>query len=187
MRFGRLTILKLFGRDKYQKIKWLARCDCGVEKPTLGRHLISGAVKSCGCLQRENARKCRLGKASGNKLPAGQSMRNRVLSIYKNQAKKRGYEWALSDAQFDTLVCQPCHYCGRPPVGCAKTKANNGAFIYNGLDRMNNDCGYTEGNTVTCCKICNRCKSNMSYMEFIDYLITASHYIKKMGLHESKT
>ncbi len=184
-RFGRLVVLEIADRDKNQKIKWLCRCDCGTKKSILGRHLVSGAVRSCNCLQREVARKNRLGKASVNRLPFGRSMRNRVLSQYKQQADKRGYSWELTDSQFEELSQQLCHYCGRPPIGCAKTKANNGEFVYNGIDRINNTQGYTSKNIVTCCKICNRCKSDMSYDEFIEYLVMAGHHLKNKDSHDS--
>ncbi len=55
-RFGRLTVLGLArdikqpGLDRW----WHCRCDCGVERPIRTRHLTSGAVRSCGCLRREN-------------------------------------------------------------------------------------------------------------------------------------
>lgn len=56
-RFGRLVVLgrdieKLnIHRDKY----WLCKCDCGAEKSVTTGHLISGTVRSCGCIKREQA------------------------------------------------------------------------------------------------------------------------------------
>lgn len=50
MRFNRLVVLEQSGRDKYGKILWKCKCECGEETVTLGRHLVNGKCKSCGCL-----------------------------------------------------------------------------------------------------------------------------------------
>ena len=52
-RFGRLLVISEADRDKQQRVKWLCRCDCGVEKVVQGRDLRRGKTKSCGCLNRE--------------------------------------------------------------------------------------------------------------------------------------
>jgi hypothetical protein len=35
------------------KERWLCKCDCGNDKETFARYLLSGDVKSCGCLYKE--------------------------------------------------------------------------------------------------------------------------------------
>lgn len=56
LRFGRLVVLKIVRRST--SVRWLCRCDCGVEKLILGSSgLRSGGTKSCGCLNREVATK----------------------------------------------------------------------------------------------------------------------------------
>lgn len=55
-RFGRLKVLSIEekrGNYYYYRCK----CDCGKEKITRGTALKAGSVKSCGCLQKEKARK----------------------------------------------------------------------------------------------------------------------------------
>jgi len=49
--FGRLEIL---GEGKEYR-HWLCRCSCGVEKEIDRYAILSGATKSCGCLQRDSA------------------------------------------------------------------------------------------------------------------------------------
>ena len=51
-------------------------------------------------------------------------------------------------------------------------KINGGieGIIINGIDRINNDIGYTIENSLTCCKICNYAKNTMSMREFIAWL-----------------
>ena len=52
-KFGRLTVLKEVGRNKYGHVLWLCMCDCGIEKIINGSSLREGFSKSCGCLRKE--------------------------------------------------------------------------------------------------------------------------------------
>ena len=47
-RYGRLLVLGRCERPTTYRAYWLCRCECGVEKPILGDHLRSGAIKACG-------------------------------------------------------------------------------------------------------------------------------------------
>lgn len=57
--FGRLIVIREYGRDKHGNVLWLCRClgkngnDCGKEVVVAGRNLRSEHTKSCGCLSRE--------------------------------------------------------------------------------------------------------------------------------------
>lgn len=53
MKFNRLTVLAQAGRDRYGKILWLCRCECGGHVITHGRSLANGHCRSCGCLNVE--------------------------------------------------------------------------------------------------------------------------------------
>lgn len=55
--FGRLTAVEYAGLNSSRKSQWLCVCACGAEKLIRQRELLSGATKSCGCLQREMASK----------------------------------------------------------------------------------------------------------------------------------
>lgn len=71
--FGRLTVVE---RDREQKGKpWICRCDCGNEKRVSTHHLMSGAVKSCGCLRSDQRVKDLTGQRFG-RLVAEQRVRN---------------------------------------------------------------------------------------------------------------
>lgn len=52
-RVGRLTVLRIFGRDRHNHIFWLCRCDCGKEKAIQSSCLTQRTTKSCGCLNDE--------------------------------------------------------------------------------------------------------------------------------------
>ena len=53
-RFGRLTVIRRVEDDGNRNRRWLCICDCGNEKIVGGRHLTSGATKSCGCANLHN-------------------------------------------------------------------------------------------------------------------------------------
>ena len=52
-RSGKLTILKMVGRDSNNKILWLCRCECGNMKEARSDQLSSTRIQSCGCLSEE--------------------------------------------------------------------------------------------------------------------------------------
>lgn len=59
-----------------------------------------------------------------------------------------------------------------------KNRFNNGDFVYNGIDRIDSSHGYTKDNIVTCCKICNKMKMDMSLDNFIEQIYKIKeHYI----------
>jgi hypothetical protein len=62
-RFGRLLVIKEEGR-KSRNVAWLCLCDCGNYKVIAGQSLRTGRTTSCGCLQRERARKIQVQKMS---------------------------------------------------------------------------------------------------------------------------
>ncbi len=51
--FGRLTVLRLCGKDKHGKPMWLCRCVCGNETSVRASPLRRGKSRSCGCLARD--------------------------------------------------------------------------------------------------------------------------------------
>lgn len=56
-KFGRLTVIKRVENDKQGHSQWLCECECKNEDKNKvivrGIHLNKGAIKSCGCLQKE--------------------------------------------------------------------------------------------------------------------------------------
>lgn len=54
-RFGRLVAIEDVGRNEGSGVLWRCRCDCGGENIVEASQLVSGSVRSCGCLGRELA------------------------------------------------------------------------------------------------------------------------------------
>ena len=55
-RFNRLVVIREYGRDKWGKVLWLCKCECGREVVVREDNLRSEHTQSCGCLSRELAR-----------------------------------------------------------------------------------------------------------------------------------
>jgi len=165
-KFGRLTIVKRHGSTGGRLATWLCKCDCGNKLVVIGGNLHSGGTKSCGCLQRERT-------SETHSLPNGVASFNAMVSSMKAGAKKRGYEWHLADEQVRHLTEQPCHYCGMPPLQVSHPTECNGAYIHNGLDRVDNKKGYVIDNVVPCCKQCNRAKNTLTVDSFRSWICQA--------------
>lgn len=51
-RFGRIVVKKFY-KVINETTRWVCICDCGNEKIIIGKNLVKGNTKSCGCLARE--------------------------------------------------------------------------------------------------------------------------------------
>jgi hypothetical protein len=160
-RFGRLTVVRRAQGNRHSNRRWFVRCDCGVEKITNGGSLIKGTSRSCGCLQKELASEKRRGKF-------GESSLRGLWLRYRSRARKIrvGFELTVEDVRL--IVAKDCYYCGKAPAQMTRnTKRSHGHYVYNGLDRRDNQAGYTLDNVLPCCGDCNRAKLAMSHDDFI--------------------
>ena len=57
LRFGKLTVLEFVWKDKHRQSLFSCRCDCGNLVVINGNKLKSNHTNSCGCYQKECARK----------------------------------------------------------------------------------------------------------------------------------
>lgn len=153
--FGKLTAIKDVGKDKHGQRMWHCYCDCGNTTITLVSNLVCGLTKSCGCLVR---------------LPEGEAAFNRLYNTYKGNANNRGLAFDLSKDEFRELTSSNCDYCGTEPEKERKTACSNGAYVYNGIDRVDNSVGYVRENCVPCCWKCNQWKGDRTKEEFLDWV-----------------
>jgi hypothetical protein len=170
-RFGKLIVIKRTDKPILNKKRgpyYLCKCDCAKEKIVWGENLTYNRIVSCGCY-----------RESTKKRPYGEAAKNARYSAYKHDADKRNIVFSLSKEQFVELATQDCFYCGSKPFKIEKNKSNNGDFIYNGIDRIDNTRGYIEGNMVTCCIICNRAKNSMSSDDFYNWINRLCKYNSK--------
>lgn len=155
-KFGRLTVTKLIGSENSQTM-WECLCLCGNISIVASGSLVSGSTKSCGC-------------SKGNWKNNTESAANSLFSNNKSSAAKRNLEFSLTKEQFLEITKRNCDYCGIEPLQIAKCKGGtNGDYIYNGLDRVDNEKGYTIENCVSCCKQCNISKASYTKEKFINW------------------
>ncbi len=89
---------------------------------------------------------------------------NNQLKEYKNRAKnKKKQEWNLTDEEAIALFKKPCHYCGGHENQLS------------GIDRKNNDLGYTPENSLPSCTLCNMMKRTHNYDNFYKIIDVVSH------------
>lgn len=138
-KFGRLTVVRFYGQDKYKKFTWMCECDCGNTSIVSGSELINGRILSCGCLRKE-----RIIEA---KTTHGMS-HSEVYAEYRNM-KNRCYNEQAHNYKY---------YGGRGIKMCDRWRDDIREF-YNDvsslpnfrekgytLDRINNDGNYEPGN-----------------------------------------
>jgi hypothetical protein len=150
-RYGRLIVKEQMPSNKYGYRIWKCKCDCGNEKNIAGVNLING-TQSCGCYAKEQTRKL-LSK------PPYLGIYNRLLNAAKrtNRICDITYEEYLKYTQIDK-----CHYCNQHITWTPYRRRNEyNSYVGYGLDRKNNNVGYTKENCVVCCPKCNHVKGNL--------------------------
>ena len=162
-RYGRLTVKSFCRIDPNNRHHYLFNCvcDCGKESPKRISCLQQGSTKSCGCLGRENSILAHTGNTY-KRLSFGEGCRNIVFSRYKKEAINRGLSFELDIKEFSSITKKHCFYCGAPPNSELKASHGYGSYIYNGIDRVDNEIGYKLNNCVPCCKKCNSIKNGIT-------------------------
>jgi hypothetical protein len=164
-RRGRLLIVDYTGFKKKGSPIWFVRCDCGAEITMTHRQIVKS--RSCGCLYWESRRWKK--KRVKFKRPLAATERKKILYSYTNAAKDRGLEWGLSEDVFNSMISDHCFYCGVAPRSVRNLPQGGGVLYWNGIDRVENSKGYTPDNVVTCCRVCNHAKRDMSRDEFLKW------------------
>ena len=168
--YGNWTVLDFAPANKSRNKMVVVQCKCG-EKRTKPVNKITGNAPHKGCSQ------CRPDR---RELTPWEASARLVYGRYKNRAKANDKEFDLSIDEFKYLTSLDCFYCGRDSLQSNVTTAKNRApFYYNGLDRIDSSKGYTIHNIATSCNKCNVAKSNMSFEEYIEWIMTISSHMNK--------
>lgn len=167
-KYGKLTVLSRVANDKYGNARWKCKCECGKYHTTNSAPLRNGACISCGCAKKEYINR-----------RSGEAPLKNNYSRYKHGAIERKLEFKISLEQFKIIITQNCHYCGIIPnnkkyayhrTRYSKGKESDEYIIAHGIDRKDNNKGYTIENCLPCCKMCNGMKSKLSYNDFIEQI-----------------
>lgn len=177
--YGRLTVLEeipytdeevrtLSSDKRWKRKRAVCRCTCGTIKEYRLRNLSEGDTRSCGCLSIElalaNLKSIQSVRPQQSPEIAGA---RHAFICARNNAKKRGIPFQLTQDEVTAYGTQPCHYCGT--IKSNRIILSNGEFWYNGIDRQDNTRGYTLKNCVPCCKLCNHFKGKRTVNEFLSW------------------
>jgi hypothetical protein len=80
---------------------------------------------------------------------------------YEYGAIKRGLVFELTIDEFNSFWNTNCSYCNEPIQGV-------------GIDRKDNNIGYTKENCIPCCTICNFMKHTLSHEDFVNKCLQIS-------------
>src|ERR1700690_1726184 len=114
-------------------------CTCGKVFTSRAESIKNGTTKSCGCKRYELS-------AIAHTLDNELVMSKRVYNNYKHTAIRKNVLFSLSIDEFKQLIFKNCFYCGIAPqlskwAGSIKWKTKDKFFIYNGIDKIDNNVG----------------------------------------------
>ncbi len=151
---------------------YLCRCDCGREETFIRRVLKSKPVRKrnticCKQCQKDKLKNNRVAIKYDNDIDRHAGI---VYSNYKSKCKAKDWTFELSFNQFQDLLLQECWYCGLEASNCRQKNVPQGMSRKNfsGIDRIDNDKGYTIDNCRSCCEDCNKAKRQLSEKRFLE-------------------
>lgn len=176
--YGYLTVVKFITH----KNMWECLCVCGKVVYRQGNALLKYKRPNCGCK-----------KGSYTLLPNQRAHKNAIISDYKRHAKDRNFKFSLSFEEAVRLFEGDCYYCGSKPSNIKTVKpsrklrnkynCNITDYLYSGIDRVYSHLDYTADNCVSCCRICNWSKSNLTLPEWKEWI---KNLYQKMFNDQSK-
>lgn len=158
-RFSKLLALR-FIPDDSEYSKFLFKCDCGVEKIIMAQSVLRGATVSCGCTQKEIAKKQKT--IHGHNSPKSRSPTYTSWASMMDRCEWGGHKVMFARYNGKGIrVCAEWHDfraflrdMGERPVGTS-------------IDRIKNDEGYSKNN----CKWSTRYEQSMNTSRTIKVLI----------------
>lgn len=148
--FGRLTVVKLTGRDSKKYRTCLAKCSCGTEKVVRICKVVSGELRSCGCLLDEYRNKAlpKLAKVSHYMKHGlhGNITYNSWMGMVQRCFNKHRHNYA----DYGGRGIIPCQFLKQSPLNLVSTIGHRPSRDFS-LDRIDNNRGYT-------CGQCDECK-----------------------------
>ena len=152
MKFGKITITNQYYLDR-GNLRVDFTCDCGNKETNKVFRTVKTRTMCFNC---------------SRILPTGVGAFNMLWYSYTRSAKRRNLEFKLTKEKFKEIIQQNCFYCGGIPSNIMKS--TGGEYIYNGIDRRDNNIGYTLENCVPACKNCNFFKFQSSQSDFLNHV-----------------
>lgn len=169
--YNQLTILcKTDKINKFGLFLYLVQCSCGKQIEITGQDMYQERYKSCGCRKFRN---------SSRRLKPGEALLNEKYSNFVSHGRSKGIPVEIDRSQWETLIKKNCYYCGCSPsreIVDRFGRTSKPEWVeqsrqkVNGIDRFENEYGYTLENSVSCCWTCNNMKNTMDGIQFLEHL-----------------
>lgn len=101
-----------------------------------------------------------------------------IYRQYLHSARHRELEFNLTEQDITKLVSRDCHHCGGAPTKYSPFD-KRWFILKNGIDRLDNNKGYTMSNCVPCCATCNYSRQDLSVDEWIAHCTKVIVYYRK--------
>lgn len=163
--FDDVTVMGFHSKDGSGSNKWYCVCKCGKEKYITTGDLNRGSRTKC-----YNGKKAKVPRKTKKRLEFGKAAFNVVFKKYKKSAMLKEMAFEFTEDEFRHITSQDCYYCGEPPSSKhinSYKKPESEYYIYNGIDRTDNNIGYIKENCVPCCRQCNMMKRAYPVDEFL--------------------
>lgn len=152
-----------FSHSKNWKAYWHVKCDCGARK-VLSTTVLTGSRAQKWC-----------GQSCPRKLLDDEvRVKRRKIIQYKSGAATRNIEWALTGDEAWALMQSDCYWCGERPqlttFWVHDRRTRTAKWRVNGIDRLDSNKGYVQGNCVPCCSKCNVTKSDLPVADFLAHV-----------------
>ena len=169
--YNRLTIISERQSPDKKYILCETKCKCGGGTTSTARHsIVSGTIKSCGCLRTERARAANKLRTDPNAV--SKSIEYRMLARAKNRAKAKGLDFDLELS--DIVIPEVCPLLGIPLIK-GDGKIHDGSPS---LDRKDPKRGYTKDNVWIISQLANKIKNNATSTD----VLTVGLKLQELGL-----
>ena len=105
-----------------------------------------------------------------------QSAFGKKFQAIKTSAKQREKKFEISENDIKNKIFDNCFYCGKQPLNEAYSHDKKHLMLVNGVDRRDNDIGYTPSNIIPCCDQCNYTKNSQTEEAFCNHIKRVYEY-----------
>ena len=146
-RFGRLTVIGLH-QTETRKTYWECQCDCGNKKVVRSDSLQCGAIRSCGCLKKEQDKQNLWSSEAKKKYLAngGKFSGTRLYEIWKGMKSRCYYEKDSRYSRYGGRGIAMCDEWRKDFLAFREWALNNGYSETLTIDRIDNDGNYCPEN-----------------------------------------